>query len=159
MSTSLEIEAEVVTSIVDQVWESLLGSGAPEWHPDLPTDPAGLAAEVALRGDWNGSVRVSCDPTTADRLARTMLAVGPDHPLPEDDVHDALGEVANVVGGNVKGALGGDTSLGLPVVAVRTDGRTPVTRRAVAWHGAPVVVEVFGDGDSTPPPTGETTAS
>jgi CheY-specific phosphatase CheX len=117
----------------------------------VPEADDALAAEVTLRGDWNGSVRLVCDPATADRLARTMLAVNSQTTLPDRDVHDALGEVVNIVGGNVKGALGGQTSLGLPVVAPHSaDGRVPVSRRAVEWLGSPVVVEVFGVDGSGP---------
>jgi CheY-specific phosphatase CheX len=144
VTAGLVVDEEVVASIVEQVWESLFDTGAPPWYAELPALTDRVAAEVRLRGDWNGSVRVSCEPATAEWIARTMLALAGDDSLPDDDVHDALGEVVNVVGGNVKGTLGGETSLGLPVVRpFQFDGREPVSRRVVDWLGRPVVVEVF----------------
>ena len=39
--------------------------------------------------------------------------------LDDEDIDDALGELANVVGGNVKAVLPGPSALGLPEVGVR----------------------------------------
>jgi chemotaxis protein CheX len=143
MTLTPVVGPDVVRVIVEQVWESLLRTPAVAWSgPETHRPDAELTAEVALTGDWNGIVRLSCDPGTAQQIARAMFAARADQ-LPEEDVHDAFGEVVNVIGGNVKGSLEGSTSLGLPVVARRppcTDAAG--SRCVVEWRGAPVVVEV-----------------
>lgn len=138
-----------VQAVLEQVWESLLGEPLLPWTDDVVVASV-VRAEVTLAGDWAGRVRLACDAVTAASLARTMLGVRDGDPVPDADVHDALGELANVVGGNVKGTLPGSTSLGLPRVetsTVTTDPADPAddaaaVRQVVLWHGAPVVVDV-----------------
>jgi chemotaxis protein CheX len=144
VSAALSVDEDVVRAIVEQVWESLLQAEAVPWFGTDPADRPSVAAEVTLAGDWNGAVRMSCDVATAERLAGTMLGT-PDEPLPEEDVHDAVGEIVNVIGGNVKGSLEGTTSLGLPTVDVGTlvPPAAPVSRCVLDWYGAPVTVEVL----------------
>jgi chemotaxis protein CheX len=164
--TTVALDDELVGAVVEQVWESLLGAVARPWAGPRPagaTVPT-VRAQVRLSGDWNGLVRLTCDPATAETLAAAMLMSGPDEALPEEDVLDAVGEVVNVVGGNVKGALVGRTSLGLPQVALAARAAlaalpalpavaddaarslaVPTSRCVLDWHGAPVVVEVLGD--------------
>ena len=57
-------------------------------------------------------------PTVAERLACVMFQV--DEASPEE-VRDLLGEMANLVGGNIKGMLPGPSRLSLPVVAPPVD--------------------------------------
>jgi hypothetical protein len=144
VSAGLAVDEDVVRFIVEQVWESLLQAPAVPWSGDAPAHGLTVAAEVTLAGDWNGAVRLTCDAATAERLAGTMLGTD-DESLPDDDVHDAVGEIVNVIGGNVKGSLDGSTSLGLPTVAVGAvaSSAPPVSKCVVEWQGAPVTVEVL----------------
>ncbi len=143
------IDDELVRAVVDQVWESLLGAEVVPWYGEDPVAPPALQAQVTLTGDWNGLVRLGCAEGAAEGIAAAMLMAGADEELPPEDVHDAVGEVVNVVGGNVKGALLGDTALGLPRVLTgpdhdtRTVAAVPVSRCVLDWHGLPVTVEVF----------------
>ncbi|WP_121258185.1 chemotaxis protein CheX [Nocardioides ferulae] len=133
----------LVRAAMEQVWESMLYAVAEPWAPgDHPDFRNGLQAQIALTGEWNGELRLTLDGTVAAEIAGAMLGADEDEELPELDVHDAVGEVLNVVGGSVKGALGGATALGLP-------GVTPVTVApdhddcvVVAWRGSPVYVQV-----------------
>ena len=88
---------------------------------------------------------LTCDSEVATRIASTMLGAGTDEVVSEDDVHDAVGEVINVVGGSVKGALGGAMTLGLP--GVRPTSAQPHAGEGfvVSWRGAPVFVQVVPD--------------
>lgn len=143
------VDELTVQAVLEQVWESLLGEPLLPWA-DVVVAPGAVRAEVALSGDWAGRVRLACDAATAASLARTMLGARDGDPVPDADVRDAVGELANVVGGNVKGMLPGTTALGLPRVEtadVATDPVDPVddaatVRQVVHWHGAPVVVDV-----------------
>jgi chemotaxis protein CheX len=145
MTDTVLVDHDLVLTVVDQVWDTLLQAPALPWLGDEPTDPDGLHAQVALTGDWNGLVRLTCDAATAERIAGRMLRLTDGEELLPEDVHDAVGEVVNVVGGNVKGALGGDTSLGLPQVqpGPLTASPATATRCVLDWEGSPVVVEVL----------------
>jgi len=117
------------------------------------TDRAGEAAVltepvhawVDIDGERPLRTLVATGRGTADRIARALLAMGPQDPVEQDDVRDALGEIANVIGGNVKGLLPERSALSLPVVTF--DGREPagalVWTRSLEWHHEPLVVSMW----------------
>jgi chemotaxis protein CheX len=110
-----ELSTELV-SIVAEVWESFM-LGDLEVRPLEPA-ASGLVtcATVCLSGAWEGVLMVECDAEVAMALSCTLLGVDPGE-ASELDVADTLGEIANVVGGNLKNVLPGPTLLSLPVVA------------------------------------------
>jgi CheY-specific phosphatase CheX len=116
------ITAEDLTQIADDICGSIF-TGADTDAATAAADDAPirtLSAIVDISGDWNGSVSVSCERTTAVGIASVMFdAPGPE--LSGSDVIDALGELANMAGGAVKGMLDGEKSLGLPTVGEGID--------------------------------------
>ncbi len=86
--------------------------------------------------------------------------------LDDEDVADALSELANVVGGNVKAVLPGPSVLGLPEVGPVPPAGSPADtcRVDAQWRGRPLVIAVQGtpspDATAThpshPDPTHET---
>ncbi len=76
-------------------------------------------------------------PVDADQLG---------HPARLEDVADAFGEIANVVGGNVKAALPGPSGLSLPDVGDAPTVRNPADqcRVDVLWRGEPLSISVQG---------------
>jgi chemotaxis protein CheX len=83
--------------------------------------------------------------TTADRLARALLQMADDEDVSLEDVQDALGEVANVVGGNLKGMLPEGSSLTLPVVDVTGPAvsRPADHEQPLLWRGDPLVISLW----------------
>ena len=77
-------------------------------------------------------------------LTRALLREHAPEVLEEEDVDDALGELANVVGGNVKAVLPGPSVLGLPETGTTPPpGREADTCRVdVLWRGEPLTVSV-----------------
>ena len=102
-------------------------------------------AQIELRGDWNGRLVLTCDSDVAAQIAGAMLGSGPEEVLPPEDVNDAVGEVLNVVGGSVKGALSGVSALGLPGVSACTEPPPAEECLVVAWREGPVYVQVVPD--------------
>lgn len=146
MSQFVAPDVALVHAAIEQVWGSMLFSSAEPWPAGVPpVFVTGLQAQIELRGDWNGRLVLTCDSGVAGQIAGAMLGAGPDEALPEDDVHDAVGEVLNVVGGSVKGALGGVMALGLPGVTATSATPTTDDGFVVSWHGAPVFVQVVPD--------------
>ncbi|MBI1314644.1 hypothetical protein GC176_25405 [bacterium] len=74
-----------------------------------------LEANIRILGCWNAELRVRAPQELARRIACAMFDLNADD-LTEADVRDALGEVANVIGGSVKGILNSDCDLTLPAV-------------------------------------------
>lgn len=136
----------LVHAAIEQVWGSMLFTAVEPWPEGAPAQlREGMQAQIELRGDWNGRIVLTCDSDVAHQIAGAMLGAHPDEVLPAEDVTDAVGEVLNVVGGSVKGALGGVMSLGLPGVTPSTSHPSADGSMIISWHGAPVFVEVVPD--------------
>jgi hypothetical protein len=140
------IDEATVLSIAEQAWTALVGEE--EVLVDLPAPlPATvLSAWVDVVGPWTGSVVLTAGPGTAAELTRALLGEAAPDELEEEDVADAFGELANVVGGNVKAALPGTSALSLPAVGEAPAVRNPedVVRIDVLWRGQPLSISAQG---------------
>jgi chemotaxis protein CheX len=107
----------VTTEDLGQIVEEVLCTFLPDLSPANPEDeePTTVAAIVHISGTWTGSVVVSCSDDLATRTAACMLEADPTG-LTGEDISDALGEVANMVGGGVKSMMPEPSVLSLPVV-------------------------------------------
>jgi len=74
-----------------------------------------LTACVHLTGDWNGAVLLDCNPRQACLFAGRMLSMAPPG-IVDDDVRDVLGELANMIGGNMKSGMATGVRLSMPIV-------------------------------------------
>ena len=90
-----------------------------------------LLASVRIDGDRSASVFVYTSPELANCIAASMFGQELDE-LEQSDVLDALGEVVNVIGGNVKGILNQECSLSLPCVGI-SEGICPEGDLCVAF--------------------------
>ena len=82
---------------------------------DLEVSGDALEACVKITGEWTAELRVLCPTDLVSRIACTMYGTT-EEDLEAEEARDALGEVANVVGGNVKGIINGECALSLPCV-------------------------------------------
>jgi len=144
------LDEATVQAIADEAWFALVGEEEllVPLPGELPADP--VSSWVDVVGPWTGSVVLTTGRDTAVDLTRALLGGAVPEPLEDEDVTDAFGEIANVVGGNVKAALPGPSSLGLPEVGDGPSVRNPadVVRIDVLWRGHPVSISVQG----APPP-------
>ncbi|MER7004414.1 chemotaxis protein CheX [Dactylosporangium sp. NPDC000555] len=133
--------------IVNEVWDAYLQQ-PPAALTDAPAapDPKAITASVSITGAWEGHVRVLVPPIAAGDITAIMLAMGAGE-ISDRDVTDAMGELVNVVGGNVKNRGAQPAKLSLPVVAT---GRMlfPATREthrlAIRWQdGEPITFSVL----------------
>lgn len=113
--TNVRISPRELTLTVESVFGTMLGLEVIEGRvPAPPTDNA-LVAAVQLTGPWNGAVLVECAAGAARRFAGRFLSMDP--PAAVDDlVRDVLGELANMIGGNLKCVLACGTRVSLPSV-------------------------------------------
>ena len=142
---------EDVRAVTDEVWASLLGDTAPLVDRLVPVgtpfDTVGAwSAAVTVSGGWQGIVTVELTSYVAGALTTTMLDLPPDADVADGDVADAVGELVNMLGGNVKSLMPGPSVLSLPSVAA---GRAAfasdaheVARVEATWDGEPVRVSV-----------------
>ena len=79
-----------------------------------------VTASVQISWSWNGIVTLSIPETLARKTAALMFEVAPDEAT-DEDIEDAMGELANMTGGSFKSLLEGTCELGLPVVTIGVD--------------------------------------
>lgn len=120
----------------ESVWQAMLGFELVPCEP-VPTQPdeTYLVGAVTITGGADVSVMIQIPIGLARRLGSVMF--GEDETsISDDEIFDALGEMANMVGGNVKGVLAADSKLSLPTV---TEGRE------VRWStpGGATISETF----------------
>ncbi|NMR20543.1 chemotaxis protein CheX [Cellulomonas fimi] len=149
MSSTALFGAEQITAIAEEVFAAMVDGETGALNPWLDgpvtlTNP--LHAWVELQVELPSRVLLTTERETADDLARALLAMEPDEPVSEDDLVDAFGEVANVVGGNLKALLPVHGKLALPQVsadAPSAEGATPIDDVALSWRGRLLTVSVW----------------
>ncbi|MGY1606137.1 MULTISPECIES: chemotaxis protein CheX [unclassified Geodermatophilus] len=138
------LDEATLQQITEQAWLALVGEDEVLVPLPAPLPAATRSSWVEIVGPWTGAVVLTCGHDTAAELTAALLGAHAPPVLEDEDVDDALGELANVVGGNVKAVLPGPSVLGLPEVgATPPAGCEADTRRvAVLWRGQPLTVSV-----------------
>jgi len=79
-----------------------------------------VTAAVSITGEWEGTVAVACSDTLARLITGVFFGVEPAEADPSE-VDDAIGEMANMIGGNVKALMPAPSQLSLPTVTTGVD--------------------------------------
>jgi len=146
------IDEETVRSIAQEAWSALVGECeflVPQ-PGELPADP--VSAWVEVVGPWTGAVVLTCGRSTAEQLSRELLKEHAPSVLDDEDIEDGLGELANVVGGNVKAVLPGPSVLGLPEVGTAPQARADTVRADLLWRGQSLTISVQGSAGALTDP-------
>lgn len=130
--------------LVSGVTETMFGfSFALEAPPSEDIDPESWRTASVEIGKKICSVAIASDTTTSKQLGSFMFGLEPND-VDQGMAEDALREMANIVAGRVKGSLGVDAALGLPILRDKADvagvsWREATLRgngrRAVVWVG------------------------
>lgn len=140
-----------IADIVATVWETVLGMRVEldeSLHLTVSPDHPTYAGIVQIHGAWDGAIAVQCSDTLARQAASTMFSI-PADAVSVSDMHDCLGELTNMIGGNLKALLPEPCALGLPVVVeghdyrLRLPGSAPVRRSAFRVNDESIVVTVL----------------
>jgi chemotaxis protein CheX len=150
MSVDVVVNENDLAEMVEQVWVSYLD---PEGiSPLVPTgddhQPSEVHSSVSISGSWTGHVVYASSTVAARKAAAAFLAMEPGE-VSQEDLSDVLGELANIVGGNVKAMLPAGCFLSLPqvVMAPETATKYPNAERITGlygvWEGEPVNVSMW----------------
>jgi len=115
-----------------------------------------ISAAVYFAGAWYGAILLECSPLQARRFAQYLMSLDEPEAV-NDDVRDALGELANMLAGNLKSVLPHGVVLSMPSVVEGSDyvlqmcGKRTV-ERIPFWSRdgifAVTLVETFDRGNS-----------
>ncbi len=145
---------EEIRQVTEVVWESVLGVSLVR-QPNVPPAPARVVSGcVQFTGAWEGAVTIECSADFARQAAATMFGVDVGS-ASVSDTQDAIGELANMTGGNVKALLPEPCRLSLPTVVEGADyttrllGGELLTTVAFECQGSPLVVRLLKKAVST----------
>jgi len=122
MQNTTGISREALVSIMTGVFDSMLEIGIQESNGSVNMDTGGRTslASVSITGGWSGVVFLQCPYELASELGQAMFKCDAST-ITAADIQDAMGELINMVGGNVKAQLPGPSSLSLPNVIQGND--------------------------------------
>ena len=147
MTAVASLGAEHVVAVAEEVFAAMvdcesgllvaLESSCPLMDP--------VYAWVEVRSDDPRRIVLAIGAAAADDLARALLRLADGAPVCAEDIVDAIGEVANVVGGNLKSLVPAESTLTLPRVQrdAPPRGRHKLDEVALAWRGQPLVITVW----------------
>jgi chemotaxis protein CheX len=150
MSGEILVGEDDLAEMVEQVWVSYLD---PEGISPLVLNGdskqlSEVHSTVSITGSWHGHIVFASSRHAAQKAAAAFLAMEPDE-VSQDDLSDVLGELANIVGGNVKAMLPAGCYLSLPTVVLAPDTASyyPTAERITGlygvWDGEPVSISMW----------------
>jgi chemotaxis protein CheX len=124
---------QVVTKQEPQITSAFLGTGHLDGH-----DYNGI---VSFSGSYNGHVIVSMPP----QLLRELLVLQGETDLSDANLLDAVGEIANTLGGNARKSLGSALQISVPVKLHGASGIKARVRKhpyviTLRWNHQPAMV-------------------
>jgi chemotaxis protein CheX len=157
------LDPAVLEEIVNTVVAGMFGEQLDPPYPWPIDEAVPVTGQVRISGGWSGIVEVACSPRLAEQAAQALFLLAGGE-IDEADVRDVIGELANVIGGNVKSVLPGPSALSLPATTVGpTEGPTRCAAIGdglwldLTWYGQPLRVGVWPIPD--PPDTGRSPRS
>jgi chemotaxis protein CheX len=149
MTQELFATDEQIVGITQDVWSSFTGKTVGAGPGDVALGAGDVTVgRVAVTGGWRGWVLLAC-PTRLARAAASAMFDRPAEALTDDEVADALGELTNMIGGNIKSLLPGPSRLSMPAVTVGASSGEPMPRAvlvnsvSLACEGVPLTVSIW----------------
>lgn len=88
-----------------EVFETMVFMAMEESGDETSLGQTTLLGSITFKGDLEGCLGVCCDELCARTIAANMLGMATADELSENDVSDAIGEIANMVMGSVKARI------------------------------------------------------
>jgi chemotaxis protein CheX len=129
--------APLLGDIVRHVFQTMMCLDVTDRDGAEPPPTAGTSytAAIYLTGLWNGAVMFDCGGVEAAEWTGRLLGIAAAE-CTRDDIHDALGELANMIGGNLKSSLPHGEGLSMPSVVAGRDYALRVCGAAVLLERA-----------------------
>jgi chemotaxis protein CheX len=144
------LEESKVNEAVENIWMTVLGLDAARGpkQADGRLRPSFVTGCIQVTGAWQGAVKLECSGSLARRIAAIMLSIDT-RDVTGDEINDAVGELTNIIGGNVKALLPEPSELSMPAVTEGTDylfslpGSHPLAQMSFSCEGKPFEVTIF----------------
>ena len=121
----MEFSEREICRITESIWKTSLNldmQRSPDTEVNSNSGVTTLAGCVHITGGWKGAVYLLCPEALARKAAAVMFGMEPEE-IDLELSRDALGELANMTGGNFKALCPPPCTLSLPTVVEGTDFR------------------------------------
>jgi CheY-specific phosphatase CheX len=143
------VGVDEVRQITESIWQTVLGwEIGPAARGATAHRETTVTGCVPITGNWSGAVKLCCDESLARDAAAAMFAA-PASMITAELLYDALGELTNMTGGNLKALLPEPCYLGLPTVAAGSDAdlrlldSSPIVEMGFVCQGRRLTVTVL----------------
>lgn len=98
---------------------------------------------VQITGNWQGAVLVQ-GTSHLERILASVFFELPEADVTQADIRDAIAEITNMIGGNIKGQVPSPSYLSIPSVTVGSDfnfhlaGANVLSQAVLDCHGEPL---------------------
>lgn len=117
----MKLNRNVINQIVSNVFDEMLDLTTEFCDSDSSAfQTERVVASVRISGELDGVVVVDAPLSTAQRIGETMFSADACD-LEDVEICDAVGEIVNMIGGNIKGLSAGDSQLSIPCCSRKTD--------------------------------------
>lgn len=117
MTQAIGLSTESLLAIVKEVFETMVELGLDGGNGDgrrIDQGPTTISS-ISITGEWNGVVYLHCSSKLASAVSQDIFKTDADS-ITDEDIEDAMGEMINMIGGNVKMLLPAPSNLSLPNV-------------------------------------------
>jgi len=133
MATTTSLKDRVLDS-AKEVFETMVFMALEEvTGPSAEMEDVTLLGTITFKGPLEGCLGICCGVNCARTIAANMLGMDPSEAISDDDVNDAIGEVANMVMGAVKARLQdevGNVEVSIPSVVQGLELKNSLGERA-----------------------------
>lgn len=122
MEATLDIETyrEDAIRVVEDIFRTMLGAEVTPVPLVWPPDQEVINVAVHYAGAWKGALLLECTYDQACWFAARLMSIEPPEEVNED-VRDAVGELANMIAGNLKPLLPPGVCLSMPTLVEGAD--------------------------------------
>ena len=147
----MHIEDDQIFRIVENIWKSLMGSDVSMLSSqDMSEEDRKftLVGCIQITGAWDGAVALHCTREIMQSVVQTMFGENTKE-FSNEEIEDALGELANMTAGNIKALLPGPSQISLPTIIKGSDfllrvvGSEKVNTVYFNWNDQILSVSVF----------------
>jgi CheY-specific phosphatase CheX len=107
--------ADELDQTVATIFQTMMGLDVKPVTTQWLPEPQRVAATIHFAGNWSGVLVLEVNRSHACLFAARFLSIEEPEAV-DDDVRDVLGELANMIGGNLKSTLAPGAVLSIPEV-------------------------------------------
>ena len=142
----MHVDEQQILNVSRELWSSQLGlSLQPVVDGSSLNDDPTVSSRIKVSGEWKGAIVIECSESVA-RHAAAMLFEVDGNTTDQDEIHDALNELADMIGRKMRAVLPETTKLSRATTVGSNDehhDQVGISHTELSCEGRPVRISVF----------------